>query len=418
MTDFTRPNGGVDFSTYEVLSSADMNEMAANQSLAWEAETLRMTAYEISGEALLGAGESANLGPLTYDARSGCYLGMSIPPSSGGNMILVSARNGSLKTSVFGTAPTSMALTPAKRPYLINFPTVSVLVYADSVGANRTGVASSLTLNTWTELYAAATALQFDQGGDLGHRLAAPACFSSGNPKALIPGIYDGAGGFIFLDNTSGTTVTAAVHTSALLTTAINSVAVKSDSSLVIGVCQSDQSLQYDGTFNVVEIVVSTDADQTTQLIAWDERLSRWVLAMHGASGSYVDYLHWQTSTDGATWPTNTRRRLYLGPFVLHDFMITSNGLWVALIDASSGYYQQNTLCLVWSNDGGANWHKQSIGLSENAGSGSITGKAKFASGGDSVVALAMKTDKNYYNDTVFVGGMASSGTALLSEVV
>lgn len=419
MTDFTRPNGGVDFALYEPLTSTDMNEVAANSVLAWESEALRLTSYKIKGEELLGTGQFARLGPASYDASAQCGFCVSAPEAVDGSMIAVSVGAGSIGTSFFyASKPAHMS--GQTRPYLISFPAIRVLVYQDTAGATKTGVASSTAFLTWSELYAAGTALDFDIDGDLLHMLAAPVRFGVANPKALIPGINGGQGGFILLDNSGGTTVTATVQTHAYLTTAVQSVAAKTDGTYAIGVCQNEYSLVHDGTTpTVVAIPISANASHTNQKIAWDERLGVWVLLMNGAGG-YTGYLHWQTSADGITWPTGDRRRVYIDNVgTLCDFKVLANGLWVAILGRTSGVAAYQTAYrLAWSSDGGATWHTKGIGAYYNAtDTADANGHAKLADVDDQVVISIMNTTANGYDDTILVGGLTNSGTALLSEV-
>lgn len=401
MTDFDRVNAGVAFGD-EVFTPADANGLRTNGELLWQNEVLRFSRANVDVTDMYYAAAST-FGPLTWHNYYRCFLAAG-PSIGGAGQCLMTAGVGapaSVSMRAVGLSPPASANTPV----IFGGASTSPYVYQGvSDGANFL-LYGSADWSTWG-LYNAATFTP-------SVLRAAPAV---SGVYTVIPGSADSYRSMLVV-STSGVTIGAKACTSSTSSSAITSVAT--NGTIAVGVCGLDTAghgrqapLATAGTGSDFTITKPATVS-TVPFVAYDARTSQWVVLAEGASG-YDGNIYWapRASVD---WSSGSWYSLATGYAAInvHDFTITTNGIWIVSAWALNSYVIFEQLIFA-SIDAGANWSVHPIGVVGMTGT--PTSYPRFGSANGPCAALSWRPSDTTIE--VLTSGQINNGTTIASAVI
>lgn len=369
---FTRVHDGVAFATYDKFTSADANALRTNDELFWSAHTRNLSTQRFDAATIISASPtSGTLGGMFWSDFWGAYVALALPRGSTGPAYYALATpGGRTEYALIATPPSGVSTTDA-RPSLITVKfrdaddSIAAMLYADS--SSGTAVAESTDMAAWSRVYYGGSALAATltrlpsltlASGDV----ATPVMNVASRPAFVLT--Y-GAAGHIACSIVSGGTASGAPYAVAQ-STARNLVMCLASSSL--HACVYDDTAKSFTTY-ATPMHVDTVGTASNQKIAYDPILERFVLVTPGNSASALSsgWLYYTTNDGRSAWSATVGwKRVYLGfqnllgsPFILQDFMITSDGAWVLLVkDNRPVSLGLNLVRVLLSFDQGGTWRE------------------------------------------------------------
>lgn len=403
---FQRVNGGVGFGTFDVLLPLDANRIRLNAEFEWIASAMRFRRDEFD---LTNMGESSGstFGPVSWMKTRGCYAALSYRYGSPERQVIASiGAAGSVSLSeLYLTAPTW--LTTGQRFVYEVTGAGAGIIQAGSSSSGMT-IAGSDAFGAWSDL-------------------STISGFSANNGAMCQVGNY---GIFAGSETAKGSIAVAAIDlaggstkkaTSASISGSFDSLATDGTTAAATGQSSDGRFVTIAGASTGTDFTISPPGDAGfLKRIAWDARLSQWVVMASGSSGGgFPGDLFFAQRADLTTFGSGTWKRtpLAMAKFVLDDFTITAQGIWCVIGHETfngGGYYRHDVvLCSI---DGGATWTKHSLGIVGYVSSGGPTTVWRFASTGGPLIVATQRASSDCLS--VVTGGLFDLGATLTSVTV
>lgn len=402
MTAFSRVNGGVAFGA-EVFHPDDANGLRTNAELQWVDEITRFQRVNVDVTDLGWAAESS-FGPLCWHNYHRCYLAMSADTAGIGQLLLAA---GGATTATVSMRPLANSLTVGSNaPVVFGGASDSAYVYQGVADGSEFKIYYSADWATWT-LASTSTFLP---------RLLRPAPAVVG-AYTVIPG-YVGSNSSLLVASSSGATVTTKVCTPGTMTGQVGSVAT--NGTIAVGASTNDTvhgmqvTLAGASTGSYFGITAPGESSAMGRHVAYDARLSKWVILSGGSSG-YTGNLYWG-SRSTPDWAAGAWSKLVTGyaSIGVHSFTITPDGVWLVAAFVAPSLTTVTSPVVFVSIDGGSNWSVHPIG--PIASTGVPTNYPRFSSSNGPSIALAWRPSTTTIE--VLTSGQINNGAAIASTTV
>lgn len=379
MSSFIQVNHGIAFANGEVLGPDDADALRTNGNLSWLANLRGLVSADLEMATIVGSSGSQGFGPSSWSDYLGSYISIGGKPLT--SHWLASASPGG-PVSVSQMTVTGLSIDVVTRPASIcsvhnaamAYPDYFILAYYD-YSANKTSVACGFlndNIVMQPPVYSGASALTFN-----GTMARASGVHVGAYPFAtyLIPGSATAQSAFLRVVGAYQTSnlvdCTAQVHAGTHSGGEVTSMAVNTAKTRAVGICSSAAYvLAFDTSSNTATeyaapIHVSAATDLGFRRIAFDPQSNAFIVMTIGnpSNPATSSRIYWTSSSDGSTWSSTVGWKAAffgLGPssgavpstFVLNDFTITNDGIWLVLISSNYNRYRMYA-----SNDSGANWY-------------------------------------------------------------
>jgi hypothetical protein len=403
---FQRVNDGVAFAADEILQPADANALRENGELGWVSSAMRFRRDEY---AVTDGGdlEFSSFGPLTWLATRGCYTALNFPYGTTPRQLMMSVgAAGSAAMSELNLTPPAWMSSGLRYLYEVTGAGAGMI----QVGTNTSSVTftGSSGFGAWSDI---ATVASFSLTN-------APMC-QVGN-KAIFAG-SDAAHGSILVASFDLSGGSSKKATSSGLSGYLDSLATDGITAAAVGLPTDGRYVTIAGASTGSDFTIAAPgAADYQKRIAWDARLSQWVILAYGSSGGGNPgdlFFAQRASITGFGSGTWKRAPLGMTRFIVDDFTITAQGIWCVIGRESftgGGYYRHDVM--LCSIDGGATWTKHSLGLVGYASSSGPLAPWRFASAGGPLIVAMQKPAAD--GVTIASGGLFDLGTTITTVTV